>query len=209
VHGFLGDTIKDAGDHVAATLNSADNGELVSRAALAVMLPVPVLTLATNLGFIHFDHAHKLAEILCSEAHADPVAHIPSGFVAAEAHGPMDLEGRNALFAGQHDVNDSEPVPEGFIGVLKDGPGDNAEAVIGAGRAAHVAQPSHLNRPVGLYGVVSTPGAPDANGPAMGHQISLASRLVRKCLFPLGDSHLVDALFGLGHDGYSLTMEGI
>ena len=137
------------------------------------------------------------------------MAHIPSGFVAAEAHGAVDLEGAHTLLAGQHNVNDAKPVPQRLVGVLENGPGDHRKAVVRAGRRTGVAQPSHFNGPVGLHSVVSAAGATDANRPAMGHQIGLASRLIRESLFPLGNGHLVDALFGLGHVGYSLTLEGI
>jgi hypothetical protein len=45
----------------------------------------------------------------------------------------------------------------------------------------------------------SAAGAPDAYGPAVPYKIGAAGILIGKRRLPLGDRHLVDALFGLGH----------
>ena len=82
------------------------------------------------------------------EPGADAMAHVPSGSVGAEAHHPLDLEGANSLLAGQHEVDDAEPVAKRLIGVLEDRAGDMREAVVGLGRRALVALPIPWHRAV-------------------------------------------------------------
>ena len=62
----------------------------------------------------------------------DAVAHIPSGLVGAEARDVHDLKRAHPLHAGQHQVDDTEPVTERLVLVLEDRPGDVGEAVVGA-----------------------------------------------------------------------------
>ena len=47
---------------------------------------VAVVIVAADVRLIHFHNAHQLAEFFVRQASADAVAHVPSGFVRAEAH---------------------------------------------------------------------------------------------------------------------------
>ena len=51
----------------------------------------------------------------------------------------LNLEGANALLAGEHQMNDPEPVPQRLVRVLEDRPGDDGEAI--AVRRAFLALP--------------------------------------------------------------------
>ena len=119
------DVVDDARDDVALALDCADDRHLAradaaSPAALAALVLVPVLGLAADEGLVNLDDAHELAEILVGEAGADAMAHVPSGVVRAEAHHAMNLKGADALLAGQHQVDDAEPLAQRLIGVLED-----------------------------------------------------------------------------------------
>ena len=134
------------------------------------------------------------------------MAHGPSRFVGTETERAMDLQSADALLAGQHHVDDAEPIAKGLVGILEDGPGDHREPIAAVGRAG-VALPleGHCGDFVGH--VSATTRAFDAQRPAVRHQIALAGVVVRESLFPVPDGHLMDAFAGLLH-GRSLLATG-
>src|SRR5260221_196506 len=77
---------------------------------------------------LNLDNAAKLFFRL-DQRRTDFVAHAVGGFVRAEAHHPLNLKGANAFLAGQHQVNDLEPLSKRLVGVLENGPGNVGEAV--------------------------------------------------------------------------------
>ena len=79
-----------------------------------------VLVLAADVGFINFNDTAKFF-LRLHHSGADFVAHQVSGVVGAEAHLPLDLKGRDSLFADGHQMYDLEPLPERLVGVLEDG----------------------------------------------------------------------------------------
>src|ERR1700675_3232529 len=135
---FLADKTQYAGHYVALALDSPNDGRLGGRRVLAALTAfgdVFILVLSADEGFVHLNDAAKLVHVLLNEGGADAVAHIPSGFVGAEAHRPHDLERRHAFLAGQHHVSDGIPVAERLFGVLENGPDQMGEAVGGFGSA--------------------------------------------------------------------------
>ena len=52
----------------------------------AALVGVPVLVLAADESFINLDDAAELVHVVLDKRRADAMAHIPSGFVGAEAH---------------------------------------------------------------------------------------------------------------------------
>jgi hypothetical protein len=195
---LFGDFFENAGDDLALALHRSDNGRLTSRTAAASIAPSMLIDgFPADEGFVHFDDTHELAELLIGQPGADTVAHIPSRFVRAEAEDSIDFQGGDALLAGQHHMNDAEPVAERLIGVLENGAGDMGEPI--AVRGAFLALPMPLAGRQIVNRLVSAPGAPDSQGPAVLDQIGAASVLIGKGLFPLCDRHLVYALVFLSY----------
>ena len=115
-----------AGDDVALAANGTRQSNILPRAAsgpaAAALVPMPVLGLTADEGFVNLDNSHELAEIFVGKARADPVCHVEGGPVRPETERPVDLVGGNPLFAGEHQVDDAEPVPQRLVRVLEDGP---------------------------------------------------------------------------------------
>ena len=72
-----------------------------------------ILGLPADESFVHFHDAHKLAEILIREPAADTHTHMPGRPIGAEAHHAVDLECADPFLAGEHEMDDTEPLAEG------------------------------------------------------------------------------------------------
>src|SRR5258708_7974846 len=135
----------DAGNDLTLALDSADDRRLARSHAAATrsapLIPMPVLRLAADEGFVNFHDPHKLAEIFVRQTSSHPVAHIPSRLVRTETHVAEHLKGADPFLAGQHQVDDAEPLPQRLIGVLEDRPADMREAVVGSRGRPSVAEP--------------------------------------------------------------------
>ena len=85
-----------AGDNVALVAASARGDDFAGPCTAAhpiALIPVLVLGFAADENFIHFDNAHKLAEVFVGQARADAVAHAPCRAVRAETHCTINLVG--------------------------------------------------------------------------------------------------------------------
>ena len=198
----IGSNVRDhTRHHVAPALHGSCDNRLALSARTAASVPalafMSVLGLPADEGLIHFHYAHELAEFLIGEAGSDAVAHVERGLIGAETHDAIDLQGGDALLAGEHHVDDAEPLPKWLVRVLKDRPCDMGELI--AVRIAAVALPFERPASDGVIGARSAAWASNALRPAMSHQIGAASLLVGKSRFPLGDRHLVDSLMFQGH----------
>ena len=190
--------LDDAGHDVTLALGRADHDGLAgafAATAATPLIPMLVLVLPTDIGFIDFDDAHELAEFLVSQSSPNAMAHMPSGAIGAEAHCPINLMGGNAFLARQHHVNDTEPVAQADVGILEDGPDQNGKAV---GRAL----PTFHALPLEGHGFefadmvgVATRTA-NTNRPAVMLQVSLAGIIGRESRFPLAHCHLMNSLGG-------------
>ena len=96
-------------------------------------------------------------------------------------------------------MDNTKPVTQRLIRVLKDRARNVGKAVVGIGRRTGVAQPIPFHRAMFLDIRIATARAMDAFWPAVAHKIGTAGGFVRKAAFPLGNGHLVDAL-AVGHD---------
>jgi hypothetical protein len=189
---------KNTGDDIAFAFHSTNHGHFIVVMAF-LFVPMPIGVFAANIGFIDLNDAAKLVHILFDQSSSDAMAHVPSGFVRAEAHSPHDLQCAHALLAGQHHMGDAIPVAKRLIGILEDGPGDAREPI--PLRRTGSALP--MKRLIGGSVVqidVSTARATDALRPSAGDQIGLASRFIRECRLKLGDGHLVNWLLATGHN---------
>ena len=121
--------------------------------------------------------AHQFAEARIRQCGPDAHAHVMGGFVGAEAHHPVNLQGADTLLAGQDQVDDLEPCVQTDVGVLKHRAGDDREAVT-ASLGALSALPSE--RTVGDRRDlrVAAARALDAIGPAAIPEICPASVVI-------------------------------
>lgn len=101
-----------AEDHVLA--------DLVSAADSPALAAVP--------GLVSLNDPGQLVALVLHRA-PDAVAEVPRRFVAADLEHPLDLVGADALLGLDHQVDGGEPLPQGELGVLKDRPGQDREAL--------------------------------------------------------------------------------
>ena len=166
--------------------------------AVAALADVAVLVLTTDKRLIDLDNTTQL-RLGLNEGRPDLVAHAPSGFVRAEAHDALDLSGANALLAGEHHVDDAEPLAKRLVGVLEDRAGKVREAVAPI-RRTRIALPLErhcLNR---MRHQRTATRATDYVAPATCYQVRRASVFVGKHRLELRDGHLVNGLRTTGHD---------
>lgn len=197
--------VHDTGDDVSLALHgSGDDGFTraagSAHAATSARSFVLVLGLAADEGFVHFNNADELAEVLILQGDSDLVAHQPRGFVGTEAHISLNLQGADTLLAGQHQVNNAEPFAQVFVGVLEDRADQHGEAV--PLRGAVMALP--MERPaVEFVDVLMIAAwAVNTTGPAMIYEVGFAGFLVREHGLELGNGQLVDrTLLALFHGG--------
>lgn len=203
----------NASDHITFAADSADDGRLTGAcsacsAALPTLVFVAVLCQSADERLIDLHNAQKLLKLFIDQRCPDAVTHIPSRLIASEAHIAVDLPSADAFLAGEHQVNDPEPLPQIDVGILEDCPGNIREA-ISAPLTAIRALPMPFAGLERVHPVRAAARAIDAFGPAVSDQVGIASVFVRERLFPLGDTHLHDlaGLFCAGH-GFIPQCEG-
>jgi len=190
------DILDHAGDDIGLTANCARNNGLArARAACAVTAApvVPVLCFAADESFVYLDNASEFFKVPVSERRPDAVTHVPRGFVRAEAHEPTDLKCAHSLLTGQHQMNDTKPISQRFICVLKNCAGNMREA-IGRLRSALVALP--VPRIVfQLRDVFSTTAwAANAFGPSFTDKVDATGFFVREMPLKFGGGQLMNGL---------------
>lgn len=184
---FAVEAIEDAGDNLALPLDSADDADLAgagTASTTAPLIPMLILVLPADVGFVNLDNTAQLVGPMLTEASANAVAHVERGFIRTEAHIPHDLQRTHALFANQHKVHDLEPVTERLVGVLKDRPDQNRKP-IATRLGAFGALPVKGTIGDGIHVHIATAGAVDTFGPAAGNEVSFASILVREHIVKL------------------------
>jgi hypothetical protein len=190
----------DASDHVALRLYGSYNDRLAGSASAPEVSASPfalmfVLGLAPDEGFIDFHDPAQLGCIARRQRHAKAMAHIPGRLVGAKAHVSANLQGADALLAGQHQVRNFEPILERLVRVLKDGARDVRKAIGRHGRTL-VALPMPRVASQGFRAIRATPRTLHAFRPTLADQIRAARFLIRKRLFKLWDGELMQKFFG-------------
>lgn len=129
--GYTVRILNDLADHITLASNCADHTDLVAAWASlqALLVPVPVLILTADIGFVYFHFAHKLGKASVLHRGSDPVAHIPGRFIGPAADLALNLQSTDALLALGHEVNDLEPDAKVIVGILKDGLGNDREPI--------------------------------------------------------------------------------
>ena len=194
------DVLNHAGDDISLSPDCASNNGLArTDTARAAAASAPVLVAALSLAadecFVNLDNARQFFKVAVSERRTNAVAHIPSGLVRTEAHKPIDLKPAHALLAGQHEVDDAEPIFERLVRVLENCASNVRETVAGL-RGTFVALP--VPRIALQFGDVlsATAGAFNALRPSLADQIGAASLFVREMSVELGGGKLVNRLTG-------------
>jgi hypothetical protein len=199
--------INDAGYDIALPLHGPNDRDLAaSTASVSVgsFVPMTIGIFAADIGLIDLDNAAELGFWL-DESRADFVAHGMRGAIASKAHDALDLQGTDALLAGQHQMDDAKPLPQRLICVLEDGAGNVREA-IGSHGSAFIALP--VERPSSQRKRISAAArACDAIRPATGNEICLAGILTREGHFELGEGHLMDWLGAAAAHGITSQCE--
>ncbi len=187
--------LNDLADHVALAADSADHGGLSAHAGdVLLLIPVAILVLAADCGFIHLDDAHQLAELAVFHRSSKPHAHIPDSFVSAGAEHSMKLPSAHSFLAHEHQVQDFKPHEERLLGFLEDGSGFKREAVRRAiVLAALLALPVPCASRAALVNViVAATWALWASRPASQHEIGPTRCFVGKRRIELRKRHLLD-----------------
>jgi hypothetical protein len=192
------DVFDDAADGIALATDSANDGDFARAntarsAASAALIPMSVLGEPAHEGLVNFNNPAKLLDGLIRESGPDAMCHVPSGLERAETHVAPNLAGTDALLAGQHQVDDAEPVAQRLIRVFKDRAGNVREAIAGL-RSALVALPVPRIT-LQLSGVLSAAArAADALRPAFADKIGATGVLIGKHRLELADGHLMNLL---------------
>jgi hypothetical protein len=195
--GFAGDVFQNARNDIALAADGTNDRSFGGRAMSALApftVPMFVFVLPADEGLVNFDDAAKLIHVLFDQGSPDFVAHEPSGFDRTEAHVATDLARTHALFAGQHEVGNFEPVAERFVGVLEDRPCDDRKPIAIWG--AFLALPMPLARRKVIDSGVAATRTADALRPSAGLQIGFAGIFIAdwKQRIELGGSQLVNWL---------------
>jgi hypothetical protein len=187
--------VDDTGDDVPLAPDCAnDSGlERVARTASfpAFLVPMAVLVVPSDVGFVNLDDAAELLNVL-NEGDADFVAHEPSGLIGTEAHITVDLERGHSLFADQHQMNYAIPVFQRLVCVLKDRAGQMREAV--AFIRASVALPLPIHRRDGIDTLGTATRATGAFRPTARNEILDAIVLSPKQRVELRCGQLINGL---------------
>jgi len=190
------DVIDNASNHVALALYGADNWRLAranaaSPATAAALVLVPVLCEPTDESFVKFNNTAELFYIF-DQGDADLVAHHPCGFVGTKTHVAENLQCTHALFAGEHEMDDLEPIAERLVGVLKNSPDQDRKPIAVRGALRALPMPLAGSEIIDLR--IAASRTMDAIGPAPSLQIGFAGILMREKGVELGGGKLVDRL---------------
>ncbi len=187
--------LNHASHDVSLALHSADHDEFPCSACSSEVststLPfVFILGLSAHIGFVYFDIANEFLKFDVAQRHADLAAHEPRGLVGTESHVTADLQRVNALLAGEHQMNDAEPLTERLVGVLEDRPDQDREAVAILRALCTLPVPFLVFKLINL--VVFAARAVRPIRPAIQRQIRLAGVLIRELTLKICNRHLMD-----------------
>ena len=196
-HGGHVRSVYHLANDVAFASDSANNGHFAGTARDShALVAMPVLVLAANVSFVHFNDAHESGEVRISKASAEPVAHVPRGFVGTgilrsnRLHRSVDLERRDAFLGREHEMENLEPSQQGNIGVLKDRADKKREPVVFVVNVLF-ADPMEGLGAESLHPAVTATGTLDTLGPATRLKVTLAGFASREELVEFGDRELL------------------
>jgi len=197
VQGFCIGMCDNARHYIAIAFDGTHNGVLAFAAgSWRALIPMPVFVLPADISFIDFDDTHELAEFRLGEPCADTMTHIESGRIGAKAKHAVHLQCRNALLAGQHQIDDLEPGPHRNIGVLEDRAYKHGKAITKRRTLATLP----MKPPFVQFCKLFVPATRAANSfrPTARNQVGFASVISREKPIELRDGHLCGE-FWSGH----------
>jgi len=213
-HGI--DRIDHASNDVSLALDCADNGSLTRTNTAAAAFPaaafvlVLVLEVAAYECLVHFDDAEQLQEFSVLHRDANAMAHVPRGFVGAEAEHAKHLQGTHAFLARRHHVDDSEPIAQRLVRVLKDCIDQYREAIRRL-LCAVITLPMKRLGAVRVSLKAAARATHDAGRPTVINQVQLACVFVRELAVELCRRHLVNPVVAclrvLGHGTPPISVE--
>jgi len=180
----------DSAHYVALAGDCLDNTSLSAATCdMALLVPMAVLILAADKGFIYFHDAHKFLEVTIHHASPKPVAHIPRGLMGS-ADLPRDLERTDALLAVEHLPEHFKPRLKVNVSILEDGADRDGETIgRPLGGRACLADPMPRARLELIHLGIGAARALHTIGPAALHQELLASVVIREGLHKLFECH--------------------
>lgn len=180
----------DSTYHVALAGDRPNNSSLSAAASdVALLIPMTVLVLAADKGFIYFHDTHKFLEIGILQPGPKPMAHVPRGLMRS-ANLPGDLESTDTLLAIEHLPEHFKPRLEVNVCVLEDGADCDGEAIgRSLGWRARLANPMPRTRFELINLGVFTARALNTFRPAAFHQELLAGIIVREGFHELFECH--------------------
>jgi hypothetical protein len=117
-------------ENVTLPADSADDGRFARHPhAVLPLIPMAILILAADGGFVFFDFTHELSPLAILHCRSNPSAHIPRGFVTAGSEHPMKLKRTHPLLRVAHEKHHLEPLAKWILRVLEDCLSDYGEAV--------------------------------------------------------------------------------
>jgi hypothetical protein len=202
VQSFRVRMIDNASHNVALALDRTNHGFFAfATGSFCALVPMAIAVLAADIGFVDFDDAHELAEVRVSKSGADTMAHIVRRRIGTKTHRAVNLQSRNSLLAGQHQIDDLEPRFERNVRVFEDG-SDKHRKAVGRALAAIHALPFERHRLKFKNFLAAATWTAHTFWPAARDQIALARIVIREQFFKLRDRHLLgefDAHLGSFH----------
>ena len=131
-------------DYVTLAADGSNHAHLAttdSASYMALFIPMAILVFSADKSFIYFDDTHQLSEIRIVHRSAKSHAHIPSRLIGTAPDLSVNLKGAHALLGIEHLPENLEPSLERILGILKNRPADDAEAVVLAWLAEPVKRP--------------------------------------------------------------------
>ena len=123
------------------------------------------------------------------------MTHIPTGTIVRGGifaeDDAMNLQRADTFLAGEHHVNDAEPVAKRLVGVFEDGSDEMREAIRPALPAVR-AFPLPFHRFEGICLDTPAARADDTLGPAVSDEVRATGIFMRERPFELGDCHLMN-----------------
>jgi hypothetical protein len=176
--------------YVSLAADGTDNSSLARSASdMALLVPMAVFILATDIGLINFDNAHELLELFVLHASTQPMAHIPCGRIRT-SNLPLHLKRTHTLFAVEHLPEHFKPSFKRHIGVLKHCAYGHREAIrrawIGGACLARPMKRTGFKR---VHFGVAASRARHAFGPSALHQKLFAGFVSREGLDQLSKCH--------------------
>jgi hypothetical protein len=180
VIGYLAEADAAGAEATVFDLDGADDQHFALMAASAPAGDRIVFAAARDFGFIQLDETRQRAAAWREHAAAQLGADQPRRLVGAETELALQLQNRDAVGVGSHQISGPEPGGQRQLGVMHDGSGSDRDLAAAAGA---LIGPGLGLQPPGF----ATPAAwaDKPVRPARRYQISSAGRLIAEALLEL------------------------